>query len=101
MSCLKATFAAITGSTTIPDALAITQIAEAYPAGQYLIGKGVARAAFNSYGSRRGNHEVMMRGTFGNIRIKNRLVATSSVSPRRPCPWAQPVRPGFTECRSE
>jgi len=50
-------------------------IAEAYPAGQYLIGKGVAPAAFNSYGSRRGNHEVMMRGTFGNIRIKNRLVA--------------------------
>ena len=50
-------------------------IAEAYPAGQYLKDKGVAPAAFNSYGSRRGNHEVMMRGTFGNIRIKNRLVA--------------------------
>ncbi len=50
-------------------------IAEAYPAGQYLIGKGVPQKAFNSYGSRRGNHEVMMRGTFGNIRIKNRLVA--------------------------
>jgi aconitate hydratase len=45
-----------------------------YPAGQYLIGKQVAPADFNSYGSRRGNHEVMMRGTFGNIRIKNRLV---------------------------
>ncbi|MFH2218694.1 MAG: aconitate hydratase AcnA [Pseudomonadota bacterium] len=45
-----------------------------YPAGQYLIGKGVAVPDFNSYGSRRGNHEVMMRGTFGNIRIKNRLV---------------------------
>ncbi len=50
-------------------------IAEAYPAGQYLIGKGVSRAAFNSYGSRRGNHEVMMRGTFGNIRVKNKLVS--------------------------
>ena len=47
---------------------------EAYPAGQYLKGKDVAPADFNSYGSRRGNHEVMMRGTFGNIRIKNRLV---------------------------
>lgn len=50
-------------------------IAPEYPAGQYLIGKNVAREAFNSYGSRRGNHEVMMRGTFGNIRIKNHLVA--------------------------
>ena len=45
-----------------------------YPAGKYLIDKKVAPADFNSYGSRRGNHEVMMRGTFGNIRIKNRLV---------------------------
>ena len=46
-----------------------------YPAGRYLIAKDVAPAEFNSYGSRRGNHEVMMRGTFGNIRIKNKLVA--------------------------
>ena len=46
-----------------------------YPAGSYLIDKEVAPADFNSYGSRRGNHEVMMRGTFGNIRIKNKLVA--------------------------
>ncbi|MEJ2659145.1 MAG: aconitate hydratase AcnA [Desulfobacteraceae bacterium] len=45
-----------------------------YPAGQYLVANDVAPEAFNSYGSRRGNHEVMMRGTFGNIRIKNRLV---------------------------
>jgi len=45
-----------------------------YPAGQYLIENGVGEDQFNSYGSRRGNHEVMMRGTFGNIRIKNRLV---------------------------
>jgi len=41
------------------------------PAGQYLQSKGVAKADFNSYGSRRGNHEVMMRGTFANIRLKN------------------------------
>jgi aconitate hydratase len=46
-----------------------------YPAGRYLIDKGVAADQFNSYGSRRGNHEVMMRGTFGNIRISNQLVA--------------------------
>ena len=49
-------------------------IPEGYPAGQYLIEKGVEPKDFNSYGSRRGNHEVMMRGTFGNIRIKNKLV---------------------------
>jgi len=45
-----------------------------YPAGRYLIDAGVEPQGFNSYGSRRGNHEVMMRGTFGNIRIKNQLV---------------------------
>ena len=43
------------------------------PAGRYLIEKGVGRADFNSYGARRGNHEVMMRGTFANIRIRNRM----------------------------
>jgi aconitate hydratase len=44
------------------------------PAGQYLIQEGVSPRDFNSYGSRRGNHQVMMRGTFGNPRVKNRLV---------------------------
>ncbi len=43
------------------------------PAGQYLIEKGVDPRNFNSYGSRRGNHEVMVRGTFGNIRLRNKL----------------------------
>ncbi|MGA7802383.1 MAG: aconitate hydratase AcnA [Gammaproteobacteria bacterium] len=43
------------------------------PAGKYLIGHGVKAADFNSYGSRRGNHEVMMRGTFANIRLRNQL----------------------------
>jgi aconitate hydratase len=43
------------------------------PAGQYLTEHGVARADFNSYGSRRGNHEVMIRGTFANIRLRNQL----------------------------
>ena len=43
------------------------------PAGLYLIGHGVEPADFNSYGSRRGNHEVMMRGTFANIRLRNQL----------------------------
>lgn len=44
------------------------------PAGQYLADHGVDRKDFNSYGSRRGNHEVMIRGTFANIRLKNQLV---------------------------
>ncbi|MFM8753064.1 MAG: aconitate hydratase, partial [Actinomycetota bacterium] len=44
------------------------------PAGKYLADNGVARADFNSYGSRRGNHEVMIRGTFANIRLKNLLL---------------------------
>lgn len=48
-------------------------IAEDSPAGRYLIVRGVLPADFNSYGSRRGNHEVMMRGTFANIRLRNRL----------------------------
>jgi aconitate hydratase len=43
------------------------------PAGRYLIGQGVSLADFNSYGSRRGNHEVLVRGTFANTRIRNRL----------------------------
>ena len=44
------------------------------PAGMYLAEHGVARADFNSYGSRRGNHEVMIRGTFANIRLRNQLL---------------------------
>ncbi len=46
----------------------------ATPAGKYLQGKGVAVKDFNSYGARRGNHEVMMRGTFANVRIKNLML---------------------------
>jgi aconitate hydratase len=47
------------------------------PAGEYLTGHGVERRDFNSYGSRRGNHEVMVRGTFANVRLRNRLVEGS------------------------
>jgi aconitate hydratase len=46
------------------------------PAGKYLIAHGVQPADFNSYGSRRGNHEVMVRGTFANTRLRNKMVAT-------------------------
>ena len=49
-------------------------IKETSPAGQYLIANGVVKADFNSYGARRGNHEVMMRGTFANVRIRNLMI---------------------------
>jgi len=49
-------------------------IPEDMPAGRYLISKGIEPKDFNSFGSRRGNHEIMWRGTFGNIRIRNLLV---------------------------
>ena len=45
------------------------------PAGRYLIAQGVERSEFNSYGARRGNHEVLVRGTFGNIRLRNQLTS--------------------------
>src|SRR5207244_204684 len=43
------------------------------PAGKYLIERGVSKKDFNSFGARRGNHEIMMRGTFANVRLKNLL----------------------------
>ena len=49
-------------------------ISEATPAGQWLLEHGIQKADFNSYGSRRGNHEIMMRGTFANVRIKNLMI---------------------------
>ena len=49
-------------------------IKEDGPAGKWLLANGVLKADFNSYGSRRGNHEIMMRGTFANVRIKNKMI---------------------------
>ena len=49
-------------------------ITETSPAGKWLLAHGVQKADFNSYGSRRGNHEIMMRGTFANVRIKNKMI---------------------------
>ena len=49
-------------------------IKEDGPAGKWLLANGVMKADFNSYGSRRGNHEIMMRGTFANVRIKNKMI---------------------------
>jgi len=53
-------------------------IKEASPAGQWLLANGVPKTEFNSYGSRRGNHDVMMRGTFANVRIKNLMLPLKS-----------------------
>ncbi len=52
-------------------------IKDSSPAGQYLLSHGVAKPDFNSYGARRGNHDVMMRGTFANVRIKNLMIPGS------------------------
>src|SRR5207237_8744880 len=49
-------------------------ISKSSPAARYLVEQGVQPVDFNSYGARRGNHEVMMRGTFANIRLRNLLV---------------------------
>ena len=61
-------------STTTDHISPAGAIAPDSPAGRYLTEKGVPRSEWNSYGSRRGNHEVMMRGTFANIRIKNQML---------------------------
>ena len=58
-------------------------IQEKSPAGQWLREHGIAKADFNSFGSRRGNHEVMMRGTFGNVRIKNLMLPAAPAGSRR------------------
>ncbi|HBG04248.1 MAG: aconitate hydratase 1 [Geobacteraceae bacterium GWC2_58_44] len=59
------------------------------PAGRYLVSLGIKPAEFNSYGSRRGNHEVMVRGTFANIRIRNQLVPGVEGGVTRYLPEAQ------------
>ena len=61
------------------------------PAGRYLVEHGVAPSAFNSYGSRRGNHEVMMRGTFANIRLRNRMAPGTEGGWTKVSPDAEPV----------
>ena len=66
---------AILGDSTTTDHISPAgSIKEDSPAGQYLRDHQVSKSDFNSYGSRRGNHEVMMRGTFANIRIRNEMV---------------------------
>ncbi|MGM9426034.1 aconitate hydratase AcnA [Hydrogenophaga sp. MI9] len=62
-------------------------IAESSPAGQWLIGRGVLKADFNSYGARRGHHEVMMRGTFANVRIRNLMLEAAADGGREEGGW--------------
>jgi aconitate hydratase len=57
-------------------------IKESSPAGQWLIQNGVSKADFNSYGARRGNHDVMVRGTFANVRIKNLMLPADAAGSR-------------------
>ena len=66
-------------------------IAEKSPAGAWLKSLGVAKADFNSYGARWGNHEVMMRGTFANIRLKNELTPGMEGWWTRTAPGAEPT----------
>jgi aconitate hydratase len=66
-------------------------IPAASPAGKWLIEQGVKTADFNSYGSRRGNHEVMMRGTFANIRLRNELAPGTEGGWTATAPGAKPV----------
>jgi len=70
---------AVLGDSVTTDHISISpagSIKKDGPAGKYLIAHGVQPADFNSFGSRRGNHEVMVRGTFANVRLRNKMVAT-------------------------
>jgi len=67
---------AVFGDTLTTDHISPAgNIAEDGPAGRHLVERGVSPSDFNSFGSRRGNHEVMMRGTFANIRIRNQMMS--------------------------
>jgi aconitate hydratase len=66
---------AILGDSVTTDHISPAgSIKEVSPGGKYLVDNGVVKADFNSYGSRRGNHDVMVRGTFANVRIKNLML---------------------------
>src|SRR6202790_3395123 len=85
----KARVLAVLGDSVTTDHISPAgSIKKDSPAGQYLQEHGVKPADFNSYGSRRGNHEVMVRGTFANVRLRNTLVATKG-GYTRPLPTNQ------------
>ena len=68
-------------------------IKDSSPGGRYLLVQGIAKADFNSYGSRRGHHEVMMRGTFANVRIKNLMLPPDASGSREEGGWTL-LQPG-------
>ena len=71
---LKARVLVVLGDSVTTDHISPAgSISPSSPAGRFLVEHGVERSDFNSYGARRGNHEVMIRGTFGNIRLRNKL----------------------------
>ncbi|HLB06859.1 MAG TPA: aconitate hydratase AcnA, partial [Alphaproteobacteria bacterium] len=73
------------------------------PAGKYLVGHGVEPADFNSYGARRGNHEVMMRGTFANVRLRNEMVPgiEGGITKHWPSGEAMPIYDAAMRYKSE
>ena len=75
-------------------------IKDTSPAGKYLIANGVQKADFNSYGARRGNHEVMMRGTFANVRIKNLMIPREGATARASKAALRSPSPRASRCRS-
>src|SRR5438270_530358 len=66
-------------------------IKEDSPAGKYLVANGVGKKDFNQYGARRGNHEVMVRGTFANVRLKNKLAPGTEGGVTRHLPDGAPM----------
>uniref|UniRef100_UPI00356B4CD8 aconitate hydratase n=1 Tax=Hydrogenophaga sp. TaxID=1904254 RepID=UPI00356B4CD8 len=75
------------GSITTDHISPAGSIQEQSPAGQWLRGRGVKKADFNSYGARRGHHDVMMRGTFANVRVKNLMLPPDANGSREEGGW--------------
>jgi aconitate hydratase len=87
---VKARVLALLGDSVTTDHISPAgDIAQASPAGQFLISRGVAPPDFNSYGARRGNDRVMTRGTFANIRIRNQLAPGTEGGVTRHLPGGQ------------
>ena len=83
----KARVLAVLGDSVTTDHISPAgSIKKDGPAGKYLQEHGVKPADFNSYGSRRGNHEVMVRGTFANVRLRNKLVPAPKADSLAICP---------------
>ncbi len=100
----KARVLALLGDSITTDHISPAgAIAEDSPAGEYLESHQVAPREFNSYGSRRGNHEVMMRGTFANIRIKNQMVpgTEGGLTKYAPTETVMPIYDAAMKYRSE